>query len=77
MPCCKLNSKKEYGKSESKTQYFRPHWIGGVPINDNEVSTRWKFIYFKACETTNLENAQWYEERVVNIPSGHRGKLNE
>ncbi|MEW7289537.1 LegC family aminotransferase [Aquimarina sp. 2304DJ70-9] len=43
--------------------------------NDNGVMTRpiWKLMnslsMFKSEQTGNLENAEWFEERVVNIPS--------
>ncbi len=46
--------------------------------NDNGVMTRpiWtlmnKLDMFKACQSTDLSNALWLEERVVNIPSGVR-----
>ena len=44
--------------------------------NDSGVMTRpiWalmnKLAMFKKCQSTNLPNALWLEERVVNIPSG-------
>lgn len=47
--------------------------------NDNGVMTRpiWRLMnklrMYKNCQTGNLENAMWLEERVVNIPSGIRG----
>ena len=46
--------------------------------NDNGVMTRpiWalmnKLNMFKECQSTDLSNALWLEERVVNIPSGVR-----
>lgn len=46
--------------------------------NDNGVMTRpvWTLMneldMFKTCECGNLENAQWLEDRLVNIPSGVR-----
>jgi perosamine synthetase len=46
--------------------------------NDSGVMTRpiWalmnKLEMFKTCQTTDLSNALWLEERVVNIPSGVR-----
>lgn len=46
--------------------------------NDNLVMTRpiWtlmnKLAMFKECQSTDLSNALWLEERVVNIPSGVR-----
>ncbi len=46
--------------------------------NDNNVMTRpvWglmnKLTMFENCQTSNLTNAQWLEQRVVNIPSGVR-----
>jgi perosamine synthetase len=46
--------------------------------NDNGVMTRpiWalmnKLEMFKECQSTDLSNAIWLEERVVNIPSGVR-----
>lgn len=46
--------------------------------NDNGVMTRPVWILmneldmFKTCECGNLENAQWLEDRLVNIPSGVR-----
>ncbi len=46
--------------------------------NDNNVMTRpvWglmnKLTMFENCQTSNLDNAQWLEQRVVNIPSGMR-----
>jgi len=46
--------------------------------NDQGVMTRpiWalmnKLDMFKSCQTTDLSNALWLEERVVNIPSGVR-----
>ena len=50
--------------------------------NNNNVMTRpaWtllnKLPMYKNCLTTSLENAQWLEDRIVNIPSGVRfGKL--
>lgn len=47
--------------------------------NDNQVMTRpiWclmnKLKMYKDCQTGNLTNSLWLEERVVNIPSGYRG----
>ena len=44
--------------------------------NDAGVMTRpaWtlmnKLEMFKHCETDGLDNAQWLEDRLVNIPSG-------
>jgi aminotransferase in exopolysaccharide biosynthesis len=46
--------------------------------NDNGVMSRplWtlmnKLPMFQHCQTTNLDNAQWIEDRGVNIPSGVR-----
>jgi dTDP-4-amino-4,6-dideoxygalactose transaminase len=46
--------------------------------NSNGVMTRpiWRLMnkleMFKECQSTNLSNALWLEERVVNIPSGVR-----
>ena len=46
--------------------------------NDNGVMTRpvWRLMnkleMYKNCQTGNLDNAEWLEERVVNIPSGFR-----
>jgi dTDP-4-amino-4,6-dideoxygalactose transaminase len=43
--------------------------------NDNKVMTRpiWKLMnhlpMFETCQKGNLENAEWFSERVVNIPS--------
>ncbi|WP_299259083.1 LegC family aminotransferase [uncultured Aquimarina sp.] len=43
--------------------------------NDNGIMTRpiWKLmnslVMFKNAQTSNLENSQWFEERVINIPS--------
>lgn len=47
--------------------------------NDNGVMTRpiWRLMnkldMYKNCQTSDLEYANWFEERVVNIPSGVRG----
>jgi perosamine synthetase len=47
--------------------------------NESGVMTRpiWclmnKLEMFKDCETMPLSNAEWFEDRVVNIPSGYRG----
>lgn len=46
--------------------------------NDNGIMTRpiWRLMnkleMFKNCQTGNLDNAEWFEERVVNIPSSIR-----
>ena len=46
--------------------------------NDHGVMTRpaWQLMnrleMFKNCETDNLENTTWLEERIVNIPSSVR-----
>jgi len=46
--------------------------------NDNGVMTRpaWKLMnklpMFKACQCGDLSNAEWFEERVVNLPSSVR-----
>lgn len=46
--------------------------------NSNGVMTRpvWKLMnklkMFKDCQTANLDNAEWLEERIVNIPSSVR-----
>lgn len=46
--------------------------------NDNGIMTRpiWRLMnkldMYKNCQTGNLDNAEWFEERVVNIPSGIR-----
>ena len=46
--------------------------------NDNGVMTRpiWRLMnkleMYKTCQTGNLDNSKWFEERVVNIPSGYR-----
>ena len=46
--------------------------------NDNGVMARplWRLMnklpMYKDCETTNLDNANWLEDRVVNIPSSVR-----
>lgn len=46
--------------------------------NDNGVMTRpiWRLMnkleMYKTCQTGNLDNSEWFEERVVNIPSGVR-----
>jgi dTDP-4-amino-4,6-dideoxygalactose transaminase len=46
--------------------------------NDNGVMTRpiWRLMnkleMYKNCQCGNLENAEWLEERAVNIPSGVR-----
>jgi aminotransferase in exopolysaccharide biosynthesis len=46
--------------------------------NANGVMTRpaWRLMnkleMYKECQTGNLDNARWLEERVVNIPSGYR-----
>jgi len=48
--------------------------------NANGVATRpvWRLMnklpMYKDCETTDLTNAQWLEDRVVNIPSSVRAK---
>jgi len=31
-----------------------------------------KLEMYKNCETGNLDNSEWLEDRVVNIPSGVR-----
>ncbi len=47
--------------------------------NHNGVMTRpvWRLMnkleMYKDCQTGNLDNANWLEDRVVNIPSGFRG----
>ena len=49
--------------------------------NDSGVMTRpiWRLMnrlkMFKDCQYMSLGNAEWLEERVVNIPSGYRGKV--
>lgn len=46
--------------------------------NDNGAMTRpiWRLMnkleMYKGCQTGNLDNAEWLEERIVNIPSGVR-----
>ena len=46
--------------------------------NDNGVMTRpiWRLMnkleMYKNCKTGNLDNSEWFEERVINIPSGYR-----
>lgn len=46
--------------------------------NNNGVMTRpvWRLMnkleMYKDCQTTNLDNAKWLEERIVNIPSSVR-----
>jgi len=46
--------------------------------NDNGVMTRpiWRLMnkleMYKTCQTGNLDISNWFEERVVNIPSGFR-----
>jgi aminotransferase in exopolysaccharide biosynthesis len=46
--------------------------------NNNGVKTRpiWRLMnklsMYKDCQTGNLDNAEWFEERVVNLPSGVR-----
>lgn len=46
--------------------------------NDNGVMTRpiWRLMnkleMYENCQTGNLDNANWHEERIVNIPSGYR-----
>lgn len=46
--------------------------------NDSGVMTRpvWRLMHklemYKNCQTGNLDNANWLEDRVVNIPSGYR-----
>jgi dTDP-4-amino-4,6-dideoxygalactose transaminase len=46
--------------------------------NDNGVMTRpiWRLMnkleMYKTCQTGNLDNSKWFEERVVNMPSGYR-----
>lgn len=46
--------------------------------NDNGVMTRpiWRLIneleMYKNCQTGNLDNSEWLEDRVVNIPSSYR-----
>lgn len=46
--------------------------------NDNGVMTRpiWKLMnkleMYKNCQTGNLDHAEWFAERVVNLPSGVR-----
>jgi dTDP-4-amino-4,6-dideoxygalactose transaminase len=48
--------------------------------NSNGVMTRpaWKLInklvMYKNCESNHLYNSNWFEERIVNIPSSYRGK---
>jgi dTDP-4-amino-4,6-dideoxygalactose transaminase len=48
--------------------------------NDNGVMTRpiWELMnrlpMFADCQCGNLENAEWFADRVVNIPSGARGR---
>jgi aminotransferase in exopolysaccharide biosynthesis len=47
--------------------------------NSNGVMTRpiWKLMnkleMYKNCQAENLDNVNWLEERVVNLPSGYRG----
>ncbi|MDC0253305.1 LegC family aminotransferase [Bacteriovoracales bacterium] len=51
-------------------------------LNKNSVMCRpvWTLLNklppFKNCQTTNLSNAQWLEDRLVNIPSSVRPKMN-
>ena len=48
--------------------------------NDNGIMTRpiWhlmnRLMMFKSCQNGDLSNAEWLEERVVNIPSSIRLK---
>lgn len=48
--------------------------------NSNGIMTRpiWRLMnklnMYKNCQTGNLDNANWLEERIVNLPSGYRGK---
>ena len=50
--------------------------------NDNGIMTRpiWRLMnkleMYKGCQIGNLDNAEWLEERVVNIPSGVRKNEN-
>jgi len=60
-----LNDKEE---QESFLTYTNDHGVMTRPI--------WRLMnkleMFKGCQCTDLSNAQWLEERVVNIPSGVR-----
>ena len=48
--------------------------------NDNKVNTRpvWKLMHklpmYKDCERTDLQTSEWFEDRIVNIPSSVRIK---
>ena len=48
--------------------------------NDSGVMTRpvWRLMnkleMYKGCQTGNLDNSEWLEDRVVNLPSGYRVK---
>ena len=47
-------------------------------MNNNKIMTRpiWRLMHkldmFKTCQVENVENAEWLEERVVNVPSSVR-----
>lgn len=51
--------------------------------NENGIMTRpaWtlmsKLPMFEKCVSTNLDNAQWLEDRLVNLPSGVRAEANQ
>lgn len=46
--------------------------------NDNGIMTRpaWRLMnkleMYKNCQTGNLDNSEWLEKRIVNLPSGYR-----
>jgi len=60
-----LNDKEE---QESFLTYTNDHGVMTRPV--------WRLMnkldMFKGCQCTDLSNAQWLEDRVVNIPSGVR-----
>ncbi|MBO8132058.1 MAG: LegC family aminotransferase [Candidatus Marinimicrobia bacterium] len=65
--CVQLKDKKERDKFLEET-------------NSNGVMTRpiWRLMnkleMYKDCQKGNLDNSEWFEDRIVNIPSGYRNE---
>jgi dTDP-4-amino-4,6-dideoxygalactose transaminase len=65
--CIRLENRQERGKFLEET-------------NSNGVMTRpiWRLMnkldIFKDCQKGNLDNSEWLEDRIVNIPSGYRNQ---
>ncbi len=65
--CIRLENRQERDKFLEET-------------NSNGIMTRpiWRLMnkldMYKDCQKGNLDNSEWLEDRIVNIPSGYRGK---